>query len=248
MRQRISATCFRVIVVATLAVICPGVSMAEEFLANYDESQVPPYTLPDPLVGGDGQPVTTVEQWSSKRRPELLRLFETEEYGRAPTERPKLEFSTTAEDRSALGGKAVRKEVTIDIVTPRGRVPLQLAALRTEGQDAGARVFGPEFLRQSGGIRRSGNRARKMRGFSTSRSLGSLATKRPRLHAVARQGVGKSRSWLAAGTRLPRCAAATSSLIHPTESAGAYARCFIAPAKPSRTRTNGERLPHGPGG
>lgn len=94
--------------------------------ANTDESNVPPYTLPDPLVDSAGDRVTTIEKWRSKRRPELLQLFEQEEYGRAPTERPTLKFTTTSEDNAALGGKAIRKEVMIDVSTPRGHVPLHL--------------------------------------------------------------------------------------------------------------------------
>jgi (4-O-methyl)-D-glucuronate---lignin esterase len=126
MRQQNSAARIRAAVAAALAAVCPSALMAAEFRANYDESQVPAYTLPDPLVGRDGQPVNSVAQWKTKRRPEILRLFETEEYGRAPAERPKLEFTTATEDRAALGGKAVRKEVTIEVVTPRGRLPLHL--------------------------------------------------------------------------------------------------------------------------
>ncbi|MFM9954454.1 MAG: hypothetical protein ACKVVO_10380, partial [Opitutaceae bacterium] len=36
-----------------------------------DETKVPPYTLPDPLVCADGTPVRTVATWEAKRRPEL---------------------------------------------------------------------------------------------------------------------------------------------------------------------------------
>src|SRR3954449_11896630 len=91
-----------------------------------DENQVPPYVLPDPLVSRDGTPIKTDGEWKSKRRPEILRLFETEVYGRAPAETPKLEFHVESENRDALAGKAMRKEVTIQITTPRGRLPLHL--------------------------------------------------------------------------------------------------------------------------
>lgn len=40
---------------------------------NYDESQVPAYTLPDPLTTIAGKKVTDAETWTSERRPELLR-------------------------------------------------------------------------------------------------------------------------------------------------------------------------------
>lgn len=94
--------------------------------ANTDENKVPAYTLPNPLIDAAGKRVTSVDEWKTKRRPELLRLFETEEYGRAPAERPQLKFTTTSEDTAALGGKAIRKEVTIDVSTSRGHVPLHL--------------------------------------------------------------------------------------------------------------------------
>lgn len=82
--------------------------------ANYDEAKVPAYKLPDPLIGGDGKPVTTAEQWRGKRRGEILRLFEQQVYGRAPGGKPQgMTFETTSTDAKALGGQAIRKEVTI---------------------------------------------------------------------------------------------------------------------------------------
>lgn len=80
---------------------------------NYDESKVPAYTLPDPLVLSDGQRVTDAETWRTKRRPELLKLFEREMFGRAPARPKELTFETLEVDRKALDGKAVRKQVGI---------------------------------------------------------------------------------------------------------------------------------------
>jgi len=81
--------------------------------ANEDESKVPPYTLPDPLVLADGKKVTDARTWTEKRRPELLRLFETHVYGRTPASGPKPRFQVTKTDPSALGGRATRKDVAI---------------------------------------------------------------------------------------------------------------------------------------
>ncbi len=75
---------------------------------NYDEAKVPKYVLPDPLVAQDGTRVTDVATWRAKRRPELLELFSREMYGRTPGGRPAgMHWAVTAEDRAALGGKAV---------------------------------------------------------------------------------------------------------------------------------------------
>jgi hypothetical protein len=101
-------------------------AVAEEFRENYDESRVPPYALPDALTDSHGHKVRTAEEWKEKRRPELLELFETQVYGRAPRERATLKFKTDSEDATALSGKATRKEVTITVVTPQGRLPLHL--------------------------------------------------------------------------------------------------------------------------
>ena len=81
--------------------------------ANFEESLVPAYTLPDPLLMSDGSAVRTARQWTRRRRPELLKLFETEMFGRAPGRPKELWFEPLYRDEAALGGKAVRKEVKV---------------------------------------------------------------------------------------------------------------------------------------
>jgi hypothetical protein len=81
--------------------------------ANYDESKVPQYELPDPLTLASGQQVTTAQQWRKQRRPEILELFRSEVYGRRPDRPEKMTFETASTEPKALGGKAVRKEVTV---------------------------------------------------------------------------------------------------------------------------------------
>src|SRR5580692_9364632 len=46
-------------------------------VSNYDESKVKPYTLPDVLKLADGQPVRDAATWFNKRRPEILKLYQT---------------------------------------------------------------------------------------------------------------------------------------------------------------------------
>lgn len=80
---------------------------------NYDEARVPKYTLPDPLVFADGRPVRSASDWTRRRRPEILQLFQTHVYGRSPNRPKDMTFELVSVDQSALGGKAVRKQVTI---------------------------------------------------------------------------------------------------------------------------------------
>ena len=82
--------------------------------ANYDEAKVPQYTLPDPLRLASGERVRDSRMWTERRRPEILRLFETQVYGRSPGRPSGMTFELAAVERSALGGKAVRKQVTVD--------------------------------------------------------------------------------------------------------------------------------------
>lgn len=79
---------------------------------NYTEAKVGDYVLPDPLTLESGGKVTDVDAWQSQRRPELIRVFEENQYGRAP-ERPKTMRFEVVERGTAFDGKAVRKQVTI---------------------------------------------------------------------------------------------------------------------------------------
>jgi hypothetical protein len=128
---------------------------------NYDENKVGSYDLPDPLVLNNGKPVRDAETWMEKRRPEIVRLFEENEYGRSPGRPADMTFDVFDEDTPAFDGKAVRRQVTIRfskdpkgpkmdllIYTPaaaRKPVPLLLsigfsANLNTVKDDPGVRV------------------------------------------------------------------------------------------------------------
>ena len=82
---------------------------------NYDEAKVGTYTLPDPLVMSDGMPVKDAKTWTMRRRPEVVRIFETQQFGIAPG-RPKGEsFEVVERGTEALGGKAIRRRVDIHL-------------------------------------------------------------------------------------------------------------------------------------
>ena len=95
----------------TLLVLFPGNTTAQNLKANYDESKVPSYTLPNPLTMSDGSNVTTTEDWVNKRRPEILALFESEMYGKFPERHIDVTYEPLGESRDAFDGLAIRKEI-----------------------------------------------------------------------------------------------------------------------------------------
>lgn len=80
--------------------------------ANYDESKVPAYELPNPLICSDGTAVSNAETWLQKRRPELLALFAECVFGTMPGPLPNTRFAIT-EEGTALAGKAIRRQVSV---------------------------------------------------------------------------------------------------------------------------------------
>jgi len=99
--------------------------------ANLDETKVPPYTLPNPLVCVDGTPVTDTVQWRTRRRPELLKLFSEHVYGRTPGGKPKaMHAETISIDRAVLDGRATRKQVTVWFTEKRDGPRMHLLVYR----------------------------------------------------------------------------------------------------------------------
>lgn len=84
---------------------------------NYREQKVPKYTLPDPMAASDGKKVTDAVTWQTKRRAEVLELFQTHVYGRTPVGRPKnMTFEVFDFEQKALAGSAIRKQVRVNLL------------------------------------------------------------------------------------------------------------------------------------
>ncbi len=98
---------------ATLHVAGPALASQEPADTNYDESKVPEYELPDPLICFDGTPVSDPETWRARRRPELLRAFETNIYGRTPPVAVHVRGTITSVKTDAFEGLATRKEIAL---------------------------------------------------------------------------------------------------------------------------------------
>jgi hypothetical protein len=80
---------------------------------NYDEALTGSYKLPDPLVLRNGKRVKTPQDWTKKRRPEILRMFEENQFGASPGRPKGMVFDVFDKGTAAFAGKAVRRQVTI---------------------------------------------------------------------------------------------------------------------------------------
>lgn len=83
-----------------------------KFVANYDENKIKPYKLPQILIDEKGNPVESSKQWQNHRRPELLKLFTEQVYGRAPSA-CKISSKLISTSTESVKGKAVRREVDV---------------------------------------------------------------------------------------------------------------------------------------
>lgn len=130
---------------ATVATLLSGstASFAQDIPApNYDESKVPKFELPDPLVAADGTKIETADAWRTKRRPELLALFEREMFGKRPSVAPeKIKFEELSSVDDALGGKATRKEIRVYFDAPNASPKADLLLYVPNERTAPAPVF-----------------------------------------------------------------------------------------------------------
>jgi (4-O-methyl)-D-glucuronate---lignin esterase len=126
-------------------------------ISNYDESKVRPYVLPDPLVTPANVRVRDARAWRT-RRTEILRLYETEIYGRVPANAPIVTWRVAETDQAGLAGAAVSQHVVgtvgskpdgprinLDVYTPahaRRPVPVVLMVNFGGGDTARGRGIG----------------------------------------------------------------------------------------------------------
>lgn len=82
-------------------------------VTNYDEAKVGHYVLPPLLTLDNGQPVRNARDWFEKRRPEILRNYEEDIYGRVPANAPKAHAVVLSSGDIVEHGAAVRTHVVI---------------------------------------------------------------------------------------------------------------------------------------
>lgn len=78
---------------------------------NYDESRVGSYSLPDLLTLENGKKVTTPKQWYGKRRPEILKIVEDNQFGKYPKKKSPLRYKVRQD--YGFGGTTIRKQITV---------------------------------------------------------------------------------------------------------------------------------------
>ena len=81
-------------------------------VSNYSEEKVRAYTLPDPLVLENKARVANADQWFNERRPEILKSYREQIYGRVPANTPAVTWTVAETNAGARGGTAVMQRVT----------------------------------------------------------------------------------------------------------------------------------------
>lgn len=75
---------------------------------NYDELIANPYPFyPDPLITESGKKVKNAKMWYKTRRPEIVKLFEDNVYGRIPDNVPGVKWEVTSEEKKEFAGTPV---------------------------------------------------------------------------------------------------------------------------------------------
>ena len=134
---------------------------AQDILINQDESKVPAYTLPDPLQRADGKRVTNPQQWLHQQRAAMLKLFADNVYGRMPVKPGNMKFKITSVDSFALGGSAIRKQVTILFTGTASAPSMDLLIYLPKSQKGpvpfciGLNFYGNQTINADSGIRLS---------------------------------------------------------------------------------------------
>lgn len=78
-----------------------------------DESKVPEYQLPDVLTRFNGVKVKSSKVWFRKQRPELLKLFTNEVYGKVPGDLKISNIKVWETSENAVNGLAIRKQLSL---------------------------------------------------------------------------------------------------------------------------------------
>ena len=136
-----------------------GISQFTETI--YDEDQVPEYSLSSPLLTQNGNPVRTREDWFEKRRPEILKLFQSEIYGRVPESLPEISYEVLSQPEEVFEGKGARKEIRVHFSRAARQLSMDILIYLPKREKApvflGLNFNGNQSIQPDPGIRISEN-------------------------------------------------------------------------------------------
>ncbi len=184
-------------------IICATAGFTQDDQANYnyDESKVPAYALPDPLVCRDGSPVRGAADWQEKRRPEILAMFEQYMYGNMPGKPNGMTCRVISSDPSALGGTATRKIVSVNFTGDENGPAMELLVYlpndvpRPVPVFSGLNFYGNQTIHNDPAIPISESWARNNENFgiidhrATEKSRGVRASRWP-VERILKRGYG----------------------------------------------------------
>ncbi len=116
------------------------VLLTEARAQNYEESKVPPYTLPDVLKTTGRKKVKSEKTWENVRRPEIRKLFEDNIYGQTPTRYDSIRY-VVSEGQSVMEGRAKHREVLIEVFRQGKQVKIDLVLLLPSNVEKPVPVF-----------------------------------------------------------------------------------------------------------
>ena len=189
--------CLALCLLLTMFVVAPAQNPPN---ANYDESKVGSYTLPDPLVMKNGRKVTNQREWEERRK-EIFELFATQVYGRTPAIEPRIAIKTISEDPRALGGLATREELTVFLTGRQDGPRMNLLVYLPNRRTGPAPIFlamnfnGNQSISDEPGIAlstswmRGDREGRVVNNRATEKSRGSEAARWP-LETILSRGYG----------------------------------------------------------
>jgi len=107
--------------------VCFVSVIAQQPSMSTDEFNVPEYVVTDVLSGFNGDKIKTVKQWEKRRRPEILKFFRDQVYGKVPGKLKISDINVYEEHGVAMNGKAIRQQV--DLLFKRKNKTLKIEVL-----------------------------------------------------------------------------------------------------------------------
>lgn len=97
--------------------------------------------LPELLQSDAGKQISTTDAWMQQRRSEILHLFEENVYGQVPKDFESIKFKTIGQDKMAMKGKAILKQVAIQVSRKGQSVTINLVMFIPADADGPSPLF-----------------------------------------------------------------------------------------------------------